>query len=814
MRHPIASSALWISGPKYDYGKDDAGYYGDHRNQIVSGTFALGKVPDEAWLSLAVLGYARVYINGGRAFTDELVGDWTNFTKLVTYRSWNVAELLQAGTNEITIELGNGFWNPSPLRLFGKYNLRERLAEVGTPQALGSITAADGTVLVATDASWTCTEGQLLFNNAYLGERRDLRLEPGNPEPVVAEVNARNLEPAQVEPCRRCGTVRVDLASAVREIAAVNDASSKASEKPVLLVDLGVMVTGFARFAVRAHEGERVRVNYAEHLDAEGNPVFASNLAGMVGQIIPHAGPDCAGIVVPGGPGAPAEAREQDEIICCEGTNLFENEFSTHSFRYAVVEGVSREDLLTCEADYVHTNLAHTGTLKTGYAWYDELLDAAIRTKLNNIHGIWEDCAREHLGYGGDMVALAESNLASFDCEGLIRKTVRDFRNDQTAQGGVPETAPYMGIQSLGTGQGEGPLLWQIAYPYLVVEAYRWYGALDLVETEWPYIRKLVDYLLSWDSAELSEHCLGDHGSIETCCKKEGDWKGGTPDREFTGWCTILWFCRLAEELCQILDEAGSTDPSVRGTEDDPANLRKGYLERDHELAEEIRTRFGHDGGFGDLTQTSYAFAGMLGLMDIQTAGDALADLIRKEDGVLSAGIFGASFAWRILHESGHDDVVEEWLCRTGAPSYHEMLSSGSGALAEEFRTGVGSYNHAMFSSYVQWLYEALAGIHVVLGGSKQEDSAAAPAVRISPYFSKRTDHVHAEMTLAGGSVKVAWQRLDTGAIKLEVEAPAASELEVSLPRGWSYKRLNEQSARNGAKQVYTYLCTEAHDLI
>jgi len=813
MSHPIASCAQWISGPKYDYGQDDAGYYADHRNQIVSGSFVLDEVPQEAWLSLAVLGYARVLVNGRRAFADELVGDWTNYTKLVTYRSWNVAEFLKAGTNEVTIELGNGFWNPSPLRLFGKYNLRERLSEVGTPQVLASITAADGTVLAATDASWTWTEGQLLFNNAYLGERRDLRLVSGDPEPVAIEENTRNLEPAQVEPCRRCDTVRADLASAVRELAAQKDASGKASEKPAFLIDLGEMVTGFARLEVRAHEGDIVRVSYAEHLDAEGNPVFASNLAGMVGQTIPHAGSDGSDIVVPGGPGAPKEAREHDVAICREGTNLFENEFSTHSFRYAVVEGVSREDLLSFEADYVHTDLVHTGSLETGYAWYDELLDAAIRTKLNNIHGIWEDCAREHLGYGGDMVALAESNLASFNGEGLIRKTVRDFRNDQTKRGGVPETAPYMGIQSLGTGTGEGPLLWQIAYPYLVLETYRWYGASDLVETEWPYIRKLVDYLLSWDPAELSERCLGDHGSIETCCKKEGDWKGGTPDREFTGWCTILWFCRLAEELCQILDEAGYADASIRGTESDPAILKLAYLERDRELAEEIRARFGHDGGFGDLTQTSYAFAGMLGLMDVQAAGDALANLIRKEDGVLSAGIFGASFAWRILHESGHDDVVEEWLCRKEAPSYHEMLDSGNGALAEEFRTGVGSYNHAMFSSYVQWMYEALAGIHVVRGGSKQ-DGSAAPVVTVSPYFSQRTDRVRAEMALAGSTVKVAWERLDTGAVRLEVEAPAAAELKVSVPSGWTHEEVSEESVQDGAKQVYTFLCTEAHDLI
>lgn len=30
-----------------------------------------------------------------------------------------------------------------------------------------------------------------------------------------------------------------------------------------------------------------------------------------------------------------------------------------------------------------------------------QLYDAATRTKLNNVHGTFEDCARERLGYGG-----------------------------------------------------------------------------------------------------------------------------------------------------------------------------------------------------------------------------------------------------------------------------------------------------------------------------------------------------------------------------------------------------------------------------
>jgi hypothetical protein len=37
----VLSGAQWISGPDYDYGSDDAFYYEDHRNHVLSRTFTL-----------------------------------------------------------------------------------------------------------------------------------------------------------------------------------------------------------------------------------------------------------------------------------------------------------------------------------------------------------------------------------------------------------------------------------------------------------------------------------------------------------------------------------------------------------------------------------------------------------------------------------------------------------------------------------------------------------------------------------------------------------------------------------------------------
>ena len=73
--------------------------------------------------------------------------------------------------------LGNGWYNPLPLRLWGPRNLREHLP-VGRPQFIARllIEYADGSIeTIVSDASWTFTEGPILRNNIFLGERVDAR---------------------------------------------------------------------------------------------------------------------------------------------------------------------------------------------------------------------------------------------------------------------------------------------------------------------------------------------------------------------------------------------------------------------------------------------------------------------------------------------------------------------------------------------------------------------------------------------------------------------------------------------------------------
>lgn len=734
--------AQWISGPDYDYGPDDALYYGDHRNQVLARAFSLGAC-DSAVLHIAVLGYADVRVNGRKLGNVELLGDWTNYGKLVTYRSFDATGLVRAGENEITIELGNGWYNPSPLTLFGKYNLRERLSEVGTPAVLAAL-FVDGEQVLVSDGGWSCREGQLLFNNIYLGERRDLSSAGGASLPVRAQGNERVLEPATVEPCRRFEPIE---GRDVREL-----------DGGTLLVDFHVLETGMIDLSLTAHAGDEVTIRYAEELGPDGLPSYESSYAGLVGMTVPE------GFRIPGGPGAPELALQQDRIICAEGENRFGNVFTLHSCRYALIEGVDRRQLERIAFVPVHTDLPATGAVSTGNSFYDSLVDAALRTKLSNVHGLWEDCARERLGYGGDMIALAASNFMAFDCEGLARKTARDFRNDQTVAGGVPETAPFVGIGSNGTAYGEGPLLWQLAYPHVVLRAYQFYGSRDLVEDEWPYVKRLVDYLLGWDPGELALRCLGDHGSVLT---KES-FKSGTPDKEFVGWCAIARFARAAARFEKILGLPDS-----------------GYAARFEELRNEIAHRFSReDGSFGDGTQTGIAFAADLGLADEAALADALVSKIREEDGVLSTGIFGTTIAFDLLHRTGHSDVIEAWLTREEAPSFKAMLASGNRALAEQFETGLSSYNHAMFSSYLQWFYQGLGGIRVA------DDAVGADKIELRPHFSASTDAVTCSLMTCRGEVSTCWSRAEDGSLSFSYSAPVGTEVRLHVPGSVEVRKL------------------------
>lgn len=742
MKQEHTFHGVWISAEPVSYGEEDAHYYQDHPNAVLHKEFEV-KEKKQVLCYIACLGYYIVYINGKRVGEDELNHDWTNPKACVYYEQYDITSYVSVGKNNMEIHLGNGMYNPAPLRLFGKYNLRERLQEIGEPQLLCDIIMGQA-VLAKSDDSWRYEEGSYVFQNLYLGERIDFTKDRTPSRRVVCLQHERCLKQSFMPKNKVFQTV---------------EAKERKPFQQGILVDFHEMISGFIDVTLMLKQGQRVTIQYSERLQGE-HLDFSTSFAGSVGEVI-------QGHVIDGGKGAPAEAIQTDVIIGTEGKHQFRNQFTWHSFRYAYITGCELEQLHHIRAHYVHANLQQIGHVHTTHAMLQELYDVAIRTKLNNAHATFEDCARERLGYGGDMVALAMSNLYTFDLEAYYRKILLDFRYDQSELGGISETAPYVGIQSNGTGEKEGPLLWQLVYPYLLYKHNQFYGDREFLKEEYPYVVKQLNYLMSFDLDQLAACCLGDHGSMLLA----GQFRVPTPDKAFVGYCSVLLLLKYGIALSNLLHE-------------DCKSYQASYSHIENVIKQKFLRE---DGSYGDKTQTSYAFAIALELGDCERLCEQLATLIKENQYVLDSGIFGMAFTYEALHTYGYDDVVEAWLLQESAVSFHHMLSSGSRALSELFVGEHQSYNHAMFASYQQWYYEGLAGIQI------QEDACAFSHIKLRPYFSKKIKQVDARIQTKQGELRSTWFKEQKKVI-----------WKVHIPKGIQYEILNQPS--------WTLLHQECHE--
>lgn len=729
----------WISNGEQLENEID--YYNDSRNCILRKKFNVSDEINEAFLYIVGLGYYNVYINGKKVGKAELNTDWTKYSECIYYDVFEVSKYLDNGENIISVELGNGWYNPSPLKLFGKYNLREVL-DIGEPKLLADLkinASGDNKLIISTDESWEVSKGEYLFNNIYLGEKVDFRLFNETWNKLESEnINWENATLTS-SPGGKLTASFIDKIEATKTIPAKSVIVNK---KKNVLIDFGETIEGFIDISFIGKAGQEVKLIYGENLNEDGTINTDSTIAGLVGKLIND-------FQIPGGEGSPKVAKQLDICILDDGKNRFVNKFTYHSFRYVEVQGIDKENIDDIKAIYVHTNLKETGSFKCSNEFLNKLYNVAKDTKLNNIHSVLEDCARERLGYGGDIVCLATSQIFMFDTERLYEKIIKDFRYDMRENGGIPETAPFMGIKSNGTGDGAGPLGWQLVYSYIVSKLYQYYGNKRIVESEYSYLKQQGEYLIGLGIEYLSNCCLGDWGSADA---KETTYKKVSPALEFTASCFYYYHIELLSKFSEII-----------GNKEDYTK----YREKADELKKLIiNTYKNEDGTYSDKSQTSYAFALFFDLDDQpQKLAKEFAAKIINNNYNITCGIFGMFMTYDVLKKFDHQNVIYKWLNKTDGYCLFNILEDGQTTLSEYLNGDDGADNHAMYSSYIQWFYEGLAGINIT------EDSCGADKVIIKPYFEEEIDFVQCKVNSVRGDIVCNWNR-DKGSIMLHIEKP------------------------------------------
>ena len=733
----VACAADWIKGSYVRPHEDDTeAFYRESRNDILKRTFRAhaADVTKAEW-RVAAVGMRDLFVNGER-ITSTALPPLTVYRKRVLEEVFDVTAHLRPGVeNELRIELGNGWWNLSPLKMWYSLELWKILPQ-GEPAVKASLEVmySDGRrECVETGSDWLSGKGRIVKNSIYLGVKEDARLAPGGEWGMAKKALGPKgkVVPAGDFP----KTIVYDrwMAKKVWQVM-----------KGVWVVDFGVNFAGTFRAKLRGvPRGNLVTFRAGERLNDDRSVNVSTAVAGQIKN--------------PGrGPLFDVAEQRNEWISPGERETVFEPRFTFHVFRYVQVTGLSEAP---SASDF--EALAWSADVKacSGFVCsserFNRLHEICRRTFRANLQSVQSDCpGREKFGYGGDIAGSAESFRVNWNMAPFYRKVIRDFLDEAADDGIFTETAPYVGIGSCPVlpagetgGRSASPMGWTLGVPVMADVLLRYDGDIGIVREAYPALVRFADMIAARYADDDIPRCLGDWLAIE---KADAKLSALAHWHEFLS--KTARFARVLEKEC---DAARFTARAAKVAE----RFRELYL------------RVG--GVVNNGVQGEQLFALHNGLLPESAVPSARAVLERDivaHGRSLTTGLFGTQYLFECLSANGNAALAGDVAAHEGYPGYFHMMDCGATTLWESWNEKMclnrHSNCHPMFGSVEQWMMRYLLGICVT------DDAVGCDKVRIRPHAVAGVTSASGWLDTPRGRISVSWKLAD-GEVKLEKSVPA-----------------------------------------
>lgn len=738
-------TGVWIHDGKSAPEKDED-YYKDDPAPLFRKEFGLIKTVRQARLYISGLGYYEAYLNGEKVGDHVLDPGWTTYSQRVLYAVHDVTHLLVEGQNALGVIVGNGWYNPLPLRMWGWLNLRDHLA-VGRPRVIAQLNLEyeDGSVAsISTDETWKQGQSPIVRNDVYLGEVYDARLEqPGWNEPGFDDEKW----PFAIKANDDLGPLRAQMQPPIKVISTCIPVSVHEPSPGKFIFDMGHNFAGWVRLRVSGPAGTKVRLRYGELLYPDGT---LNGMTAVCGQI---KGPGA------GGPGAPDIAFQEDTyILKGGGEETYTPRFTFHGFRYVEMTGYpGKPSLDALEGIVLCAAVEEAGSFRCSNPRFNRIQEMVCRTFRSNLFSVQSDCpAREKFGYGGDIVVTSEAMMFNFDMAAFYLKAIRDLGDAAQHTGVLTETAPYVCIANGGFGGKSSPPGWAIAHPLLQEQLLRYYGAQDTLEEQYEIGRQWLELLESHAVDCIIDRGISDHESV------------APRPVPVTGTSFYYDNARL---MAWLAKQNKQEEDALRFTR----------------LANEIKVAFINsffDPTTGKVhmgTQACQAAALYFDLLPPQgreVAFGFLLDLIENRDqGHLTTGIFGTKYLLQVLTDAGHADVAYKIVNQESFPGWGHMLEQGATTLWEHWRFSDNTYshNHPMFGMVSEWFFKALGGIRPAY------DANGFDGFLIQPNPVEDLTWARTSYDSVRGTLSTHW-RLEDGRFLLDVRIPPNTIAQVRVP--------------------------------
>jgi alpha-L-rhamnosidase len=714
--------------------------------------FEISRTVRRARLHITARGLYVGALNGQDITPDELAPGWTDYTKRIPVRCYDVTRLVSPGANVLGVTLGDGWY-------CGRICWQDRQYYGDRPSLLVQLELelSDGsTQIVTTDESWKWKTGALLENDLITGESYDARWALGNwSEPGF---DARNWAPCEledapegiVEPARGLPVRAQEHLSPVSQTP--GDCGIPGGSKEATIYDLGQNFAGRIRVKLKGPRGAHVRFRYAEMLEAPDR-IYVANLR-------------------------TAEATDYYTLDGNPAGEEWQTWFTFHGFRY--VEVTVPKDAVTIEeieGVVLHNVLPKTGDFSSSHPLLNQLQSNIRWGQKSNFLEAPTDCPQrdERLGWTGDAQMFARTAAFNHDVQVFFHKWAQDLRDAQDESGYVPVVAP----KALTHLEDGGPA-WSDAHIICPWVMYLSYGDTQILAQHYASMQHYVSQLI----ANRSKDWIRSHPDLDIF-HGFGDWLAldGSMDRFGNTPKDLIGTAFLAHDLGLMAKIA-----AILGKKEDATH----YAEQQRQCKAAFNERFVTPGGqvLGG-TQTAYVLALHFDLLPTEKRPLALKELVREieaRDFHLSTGFVGTPYICHVLTRFGRLDVAYKLLEQESFPSWLLPVANGATTMWERWNSwtpedgfgdvSMNSFNHYAYGAIGDWLYSTVAGLDF------DEAAPGYRAIRFRPHPGGSLTRAEASLETPRGRAAIKWSKSKSG-LSLTLTVPCNTEATLELPEPW-----------------------------
>ncbi|MBP5640933.1 MAG: family 78 glycoside hydrolase catalytic domain [Victivallales bacterium] len=699
-------------------------------------TFTLSKQVKNARLYACGIGYQQVYLNGRSLDENSDKGHpldpaFTDYSKQAQYVLYPSLQDRLETENCIGIIVGLG-WRDNDLMRDASEKRGREASFRGDPMltAMLVIDYEDGTSeTIATDETWTCGQGPIVYNDLYNGTTFDARLD----EPLWATsqwsgvalhaVVAYNvggygeLVPMQLPPIE-----------ANEEYAPISQWQLNGN----FYFDFGQNLAGVIRLRLPngLAAGQKITLSHSEELDENGELYTLTLRAAKATDTYIASGNEKAG-------------------------DVFQAPFTFHGFRYACISGLELPPPAgSVIAVAMRNNFDKSSFFTCGNPLLNQLYRCCIATERANSHSMLTDCPQrnERMGWLNDATVRFEAFPYAFESNTIFRKIIQDVLNDQASDGAIGDTTPFHVFGNMPADP--------VCSSFLIagLEAYLHDGDIDVIRHAFDGFKAWTDCLLSHSENLIVNYShWGDWAGPAYACNPENGARSAVTPGEFMSTGFLFFNCQTISRMAEWL---GKYDTA------------KEYADKAKDVKEAMLTKWYNPETnlFATGSMACIVFPLWLGIYPKEKATAAakqLHDELVAADYKFTTGNLCTRYLFEVLTQYGFVDEAYELATRDVYPSFGFMLQQEATTIWERFELkkdgGMNSHNHPMYASVYHWFYAFLAGIKVT--------SPSCRTVTVKPYFPARLQSVQCGFETTLGTLSVRWFRR-YGALYLHVTVP------------------------------------------